>query len=147
MSPQLPLERFVWVGNADGSGAKLTLASRHHRGTTEGDAGNVGYVELSIHPRFAEAQAASLSLPGCIRITSRVVGAVRCYGICRSRESDLWRILRPKRSFPPVKLAPSGYRGQWGRGEIHETLTLSGKLRVVCLGPYLILCTGIPLAM
>ena len=56
-------ERFVQVGNAAGSGAKLALVSRRCRGVAEEIARGVEYVELTTHPHFVEAYTAALMLP------------------------------------------------------------------------------------
>jgi uncharacterized 2Fe-2S/4Fe-4S cluster protein (DUF4445 family) len=63
MFPPLARERFVQVGNAAGSGAKLALVSRRCRGVAEGIARGVEYVELTTHPHFVEAYTAALMLP------------------------------------------------------------------------------------
>ncbi|MCK4316215.1 MAG: ATP-binding protein, partial [Anaerolineae bacterium] len=63
MFPPLPRERFVQVGNAAGSGAKLALVSRRCRETAEEIARRVEYVELTTHPRFVEEYTAALMLP------------------------------------------------------------------------------------
>jgi uncharacterized 2Fe-2S/4Fe-4S cluster protein (DUF4445 family) len=64
MFPQLPPERFVQVGNAAGIGAKLALLSRRHREIAEEIVGEVEYIELTTHPRFAEVYTTALFLPG-----------------------------------------------------------------------------------
>jgi len=63
MFPSLARERFVQVGNAAGSGAKLALVSRRCRGVAEEIARRVEYVELTTHPRFVEGYMAALMLP------------------------------------------------------------------------------------
>lgn len=47
MLPELPLDRFVQVGNAAGTGARLALISLRHRMEADQLAARVGYVELA----------------------------------------------------------------------------------------------------
>ena len=63
MFPPLPRERFVQVGNAAGSGAKLALVSRRCREMARQIAHRVEYIELTTHPRFVEVYMAALMLP------------------------------------------------------------------------------------
>ena len=63
MFPPLARGRFVQVGNAAGSGAKLALVSRRCRGVAEEIARRVEYVELTTHPHFVEGYMAALMLP------------------------------------------------------------------------------------
>lgn len=59
MLPKLPLERYVQVGNAAGTGARLALISLKEREKAKEMAGRVGYIELAKVPgfnrKFAEA--------------------------------------------------------------------------------------------
>ena len=61
MLPALPLERFQQVGNAAGTGARMALISRGHRGHAREIALSDGYIELGsipeFHRKFAEANA------------------------------------------------------------------------------------------
>ena len=52
MFPDLPLERFSQVGNAAGSGARQMLVSDQARQAARDFAGQMEYVELTIHPEF-----------------------------------------------------------------------------------------------
>jgi uncharacterized 2Fe-2S/4Fe-4S cluster protein (DUF4445 family) len=53
MLPSLPLNRFKQVGNAAGTGAKMSLISKGARGEAQGIADRVKYIELAANPQFA----------------------------------------------------------------------------------------------
>ncbi|NLE43157.1 MAG: DUF4445 domain-containing protein [Chloroflexi bacterium] len=63
MFPPLPRERFVQVGNAAGTGARLALLSRSCRDRAIEIAHRMEYIELTTHPRFVEVYADALALP------------------------------------------------------------------------------------
>lgn len=54
MLPRLPPERYRQVGNAAGQGARQLLVSRQSRKMADDIARRVCYVELTIHPDFAD---------------------------------------------------------------------------------------------
>ncbi len=62
MFPQLPLERFVQVGNAAGMGARMALVSREQRREAALIAAQAEYVELTNAPEFTEAFAVAMFL-------------------------------------------------------------------------------------
>lgn len=62
MFPQLPLERFVQVGNAAGMGARMALVSREQRREAARIAAQAEYVELTNTPEFTEAFAMAMFL-------------------------------------------------------------------------------------
>lgn len=62
MFPQLPLERFVQVGNAAGMGARMALVSREQRREAALIAAQAEYVELTNTPEFTEAFAMAMFL-------------------------------------------------------------------------------------
>lgn len=62
MLPPLPSERFRQIGNAAGQGARQLLVSRQRRQLAAEVASRVRYVELTTHPRFADAFAQELAL-------------------------------------------------------------------------------------
>lgn len=53
MFPQLPLDRFLQVGNAAGVGAKMALISKRHRQKAVEIARRTNYLELTVVPDFA----------------------------------------------------------------------------------------------
>ncbi len=53
MFPDLPLERFVQVGNAAGTGARMILISESQKRKAEFLAKNINYLELGAHPDFS----------------------------------------------------------------------------------------------
>ncbi|MCJ7739222.1 MAG: ASKHA domain-containing protein, partial [Anaerolineae bacterium] len=63
MFPALPRERFVQVGNAAGTGARLALLSHRCRESAAEFARRMKYVELTTHPQFLEAYTSALMLP------------------------------------------------------------------------------------
>ncbi len=54
MLPSLPLDRFKQVGNAAGTGAKMTLISKSMRARAQDIADRVGYIELAANPGFTQ---------------------------------------------------------------------------------------------
>lgn len=62
MFPNLDLEKFVQVGNAAGTGAKMALLSRKVRSEAVQIAKHVQYVELTTEPGFTDTFASCLSL-------------------------------------------------------------------------------------
>ena len=54
MFPPLPLERFKQIGNAAGAGARQMLVSAERRTFAAKRARDVQYVELTVHPGFAQ---------------------------------------------------------------------------------------------
>ena len=61
--PDLPRERFRFVGNASLQGAKMALLARENIERLTEIARNMTYVELSMEPRFMDRYVASLFLP------------------------------------------------------------------------------------
>jgi uncharacterized 2Fe-2S/4Fe-4S cluster protein (DUF4445 family) len=62
MLPALPLHRFVQVGNAAGTGARLALISRTKREEAQSIARRTEYIELNNFPSFQETFAESMYL-------------------------------------------------------------------------------------
>jgi uncharacterized 2Fe-2S/4Fe-4S cluster protein (DUF4445 family) len=66
MFPPLPLDRFIQIGNAAGTGARLALISRSQRALAQQIALRDGYIELgtvsNFSRKFAEASAMSRSI-------------------------------------------------------------------------------------
>lgn len=62
MLPALPLDRFVQVGNAAGTGARLALISREQRSRAEEIARRVRYVELAAVPNFTRTFSRAIYL-------------------------------------------------------------------------------------
>lgn len=54
MFPDIPLERYVQIGNAAGVGARMLLLDHQLRLTTEQMVGDLHYIELTIEPDFNE---------------------------------------------------------------------------------------------
>jgi uncharacterized 2Fe-2S/4Fe-4S cluster protein (DUF4445 family) len=52
--PDIPVQRFVQVGNAAGMGAKCMLISARERRAAEAIARRTQYIELTVHPSFHE---------------------------------------------------------------------------------------------
>jgi len=63
MFPSLPPERFSQIGNAAGTGARLSLLSHRCRENARAIAQRMEYIELTTHPRFVETYASALMLP------------------------------------------------------------------------------------
>jgi uncharacterized 2Fe-2S/4Fe-4S cluster protein (DUF4445 family) len=62
MFPDLPIDRFIQVGNAAGAGARQMLLSTNQRKLAEDIARQVNYVELSTYPNFTNLFSKSLFL-------------------------------------------------------------------------------------
>jgi len=62
MFPRLPLERFVQVGNAAGTGARMALLSKSRRAQAVRLAEGVTYVELTAEASFSSIYAKSMRL-------------------------------------------------------------------------------------
>jgi uncharacterized 2Fe-2S/4Fe-4S cluster protein (DUF4445 family) len=62
MFPRLPREKFIQVGNAAGTGARLALLSTEMRARAKEIARRVRYVELTSEPAFSKLFAKSLLL-------------------------------------------------------------------------------------
>lgn len=63
MLPDLPLERFSFIGNASVTGAYLTLLSGELRGEAEAVASKMTYMELSVSRGFMEEYMSAMFLP------------------------------------------------------------------------------------
>jgi uncharacterized 2Fe-2S/4Fe-4S cluster protein (DUF4445 family) len=63
MLPDLPKERFVYLGNTSITGAYLCLLSEELRGDAERIAASMTYVELSVSRRFMDEYMSALFLP------------------------------------------------------------------------------------
>jgi uncharacterized 2Fe-2S/4Fe-4S cluster protein (DUF4445 family) len=61
--PDLPLDRFHFIGNGSLNGARLCLASREALAVTEAIAARMTYFDLSTDPRFMGDFTSSLFLP------------------------------------------------------------------------------------
>jgi uncharacterized 2Fe-2S/4Fe-4S cluster protein (DUF4445 family) len=61
--PEVPLEHIVGIGNAAGSGAKISLVSRSAREMARRIAKKVDYVELAAMPEFEEKFYAAMYFP------------------------------------------------------------------------------------
>ena len=63
MFPPLPRERFVQLGNAAGTGARMALLSRGCREEAGNLARRVQYIELTTVPHFVASYTEALMLP------------------------------------------------------------------------------------
>jgi uncharacterized 2Fe-2S/4Fe-4S cluster protein (DUF4445 family) len=63
MYPDVPLERVQFVGNAAGSGARMTLLSREARENSDRIVQRIEYIELAADPRFQREFTEALQLP------------------------------------------------------------------------------------
>ncbi|WP_094604071.1 Na(+)-translocating NADH-quinone reductase subunit F [Sporomusa silvacetica DSM 10669] len=63
MLPELPLERFVQVGNAAGVGACMNLVSMRERQRNEALAKKIAHIELAVSPEFKRDFAKALKFP------------------------------------------------------------------------------------
>ena len=63
MYPEIPIERIEFVGNAAGTGARLSLISKTKNEFCEEIRKKVKYFELATHPKFNEEFVASTLLP------------------------------------------------------------------------------------
>ncbi len=63
MLPDLPLERFRYIGNSSLTGAYMALLSREHRRRLTEIASRITYVDLSSNPRYMDSYVKALFLP------------------------------------------------------------------------------------
>jgi uncharacterized 2Fe-2S/4Fe-4S cluster protein (DUF4445 family) len=63
MLPDLPLERFRYIGNSSLTGAYMALLSREHRHRMAEIAARITYVDLSSNPRYMDSYIKALFLP------------------------------------------------------------------------------------
>ncbi len=63
MIPDLPLERYRYLGNASLTGSHMTLVSRAHRRLQLVIAGRMTNIELSTEPEYMDQYTAALFLP------------------------------------------------------------------------------------
>jgi uncharacterized 2Fe-2S/4Fe-4S cluster protein (DUF4445 family) len=61
--PDIPRERYKFVGNSSLAGARISLLSAHAFWQAEEIARRMTYLELSVHPNFMEEFVAALFLP------------------------------------------------------------------------------------
>ena len=61
--PDLPIEKFVFIGNSSVTGARMCLLSQEAVKRTEDIANKMTYVELSVDPDFMNNYTASLFFP------------------------------------------------------------------------------------
>ena len=61
--PDLPRDKFRFIGNASLAGSSLTLLSERHRRKRTELAGRLTYLDLSLDPSFMDAYTAALFLP------------------------------------------------------------------------------------
>ena len=62
MVPELPIQKFISVGNAAGTGARLALVSKTERALAERIAQGTQYLELTAVPAFSATFARALKL-------------------------------------------------------------------------------------
>jgi uncharacterized 2Fe-2S/4Fe-4S cluster protein (DUF4445 family) len=63
MLPDLPLERFRYIGNSSLTGAYIALLSREHRRRLAEIAARITYVDLSSSPHYMDSYVQALFLP------------------------------------------------------------------------------------
>ena len=63
MLPDLPLQRFCYIGNSSLTGAYMALLSREHRRRLAEIAARITYVDLSSNPRYMDSYVKALFLP------------------------------------------------------------------------------------
>ncbi|MGC2111201.1 MAG: ASKHA domain-containing protein [Candidatus Korobacteraceae bacterium] len=63
MLPDLPLQRFCYIGNSSLTGAYMALLSREHRRRLADVAARITYVDLSSNPRYMDSYVKALFLP------------------------------------------------------------------------------------
>ncbi len=63
MLPDLPLERFSYIGNSSLTGAFMALLSREHRRRLAEIASRITYIDLSSNPRYMDSYIKALFLP------------------------------------------------------------------------------------
>jgi len=61
--PDLPYEKFVYIGNSALTGAYIALLSHQHRQTLAALAGKMTYLDLSSDPRYMDSYLGALFLP------------------------------------------------------------------------------------
>lgn len=63
MLPDLPLERFRYIGNSSLTGAYIALLSREHRRRLAEIATRITYVDMSSNPQYMDSYVSALFLP------------------------------------------------------------------------------------
>jgi uncharacterized 2Fe-2S/4Fe-4S cluster protein (DUF4445 family) len=63
MLPDLPEERFTYIGNSALTGAYIALLSREHRQKLTEIASRMTYVDLSSDPRYMDGYVKAMFLP------------------------------------------------------------------------------------
>ena len=63
MLPDLPLERFRYIGNSSLTGAYIALLSREHRRRLAEIASRITYVDMSSNPHYMDSYVKALFLP------------------------------------------------------------------------------------
>lgn len=63
MLPDLPLERFRYIGNSSLTGAYIALLSREHRRRLAEIAARITYVDMSSNPQYMDSYVKALFLP------------------------------------------------------------------------------------
>ena len=63
MLPDLPLERFRYIGNSSLTGAYIALLSREHRRRLAEIASRITYVDMSSNPQYMDSYVKALFLP------------------------------------------------------------------------------------
>ena len=63
MLPDLPLERFSYIGNSSLTGAYIALLSREHRRRMAEIAARITYVDMSSNPQYMDSYVKALFLP------------------------------------------------------------------------------------
>jgi uncharacterized 2Fe-2S/4Fe-4S cluster protein (DUF4445 family) len=63
MLPDLPLQRFSYIGNSSLTGAYIALLSREHRRKLAEIASRITYVDLSSDPRYMDGYVKAMFLP------------------------------------------------------------------------------------
>lgn len=76
MIPDLPLERYRYLGNASLTGSYMTLVSRAHRRLQLAIAGRMTNIELSTEPEYMDQYTAALFLPHTELALFPTVGAM-----------------------------------------------------------------------
>jgi uncharacterized 2Fe-2S/4Fe-4S cluster protein (DUF4445 family) len=63
MLPDLPLDRFRYIGNSSLTGAYIALLSREHRRRMAKIAARITYVDMSSNPQYMDSYVKALFLP------------------------------------------------------------------------------------
>jgi uncharacterized 2Fe-2S/4Fe-4S cluster protein (DUF4445 family) len=63
MLPDLPLQRFRYIGNSSLTGAYIALLSREHRRRMAEVAARITYVDMSSNPQYMDSYVKALFLP------------------------------------------------------------------------------------